>query len=563
MILLKNSKVQIYIAVLILMVSVAFAYWNVDTFEFLSLDDQSYIFGNPHVKSGLTWASIKWAFSTFEASNWHPITWMSHMLDFELYGLKPAGHHLTNFLLHLINTLALFFGLKTMTKSVVPSACASLLFGLHPLHVESVAWVSERKDVLSACFMFITIFVYAKFTFSKARRLYFGAILFYILGLLAKPMLVTLPFVLLLIDFWPLRRISFFSRLPGYSITPGFVSAVLMLLREKIPFFVLSVLSCIITSMAQISGGTVASTASLSLFSRLCNAILSYGNYIEKMIYPHNLAFFYPHMGIPTRWGTSIIAVALLAATFLFISVAKTLPYCIMGWLWFLGTLVPVIGIVQIGSQAMADRYTYIPLIGLFLSLSWGLHDLTRRFPRVRSVVIAVSVSVFIILIVQTRKQTNYWKNDSTLAEHALSVTRNNFFAYTLKANFLYANGNYNEAIQNSLFALKIRPSLISSRLNMGLCYLRLQKYPDAIAIFSDVLASDSSNIFANVNCGKALLFMGDFSNARQCFKRVLKKDSLHIPTLESMGLMYDLMHDSVKAEYYYSKIRTLPPVRR
>ena len=177
MILLKNSKVQIYIAVLILMVSVAFAYWNVDTFEFLSLDDQSYIFGNPHVKSGLTWASIKWAFSTFEASNWHPITWMSHMLDFELYGLKPAGHHLTNFLLHLINTLALFFGLKTMTKSVVPSACASLLFGLHPLHVESVAWVSERKDVLSACFMFITIFVYAKFTFSKARRLYFGAIL--------------------------------------------------------------------------------------------------------------------------------------------------------------------------------------------------------------------------------------------------------------------------------------------------------------------------------------------------------------------------------------------------
>ena len=549
-----GKNISTYCVVLILIAATSIAYWNVDKLEFLSIDDNYYVYGNSQIRSGITPATVKWAFSTTFASNWHPLTWISHMVDYQLYRLKPAGHHLTNFLFHVLNAVLLFFVLKMMTGSLIKSACVALLFGLHPLHVESVAWVSERKDVLSTFFMLIAMVSYSQFVLSAKRRFYFCAIIAFALGLMSKPMLVTLPFVLLLLDYWPFLRIktarSEMKRIIGQKTLRSFY----FLIIEKIPFFVLSALSCIVTYAAQHAGNAVVTTVRIPLFDRICNAAVSYVTYIGKMIWPVNSALYYPYSERQSLWLSIGAAVLLLCITVAFIRLAKSRPYGIAGWLWFLGTLVPVIGFVQVGGQEMADRYTYIPFIGLFIILAWGMHDISKLLPVVRPFIAVGTAIAFILLTLQTHKQVEFWKNDLTIAQRALSVTGNNFMAYNIKADYFLAHENYDEAKRNYLKSLAICPSSIFPRLQIGWICLRLKQYSEAIDFYSEILAYDSTNLKANANCGIGYLMQNDFAHSRQCLDRALQKDSLYRPALYAMGRMYEKLNNPQKAAYYFSK---------
>ena len=324
------------------------------SYDFINLDDNLYIYENSRVQAGLTLEGVAWAFTTFEAYNWHPLTWLSHMLDFQLFGLRPGLHHLTNLLFHLANTVLLFFVLRRMTGTLWRSGFVAALFALHPLHVESVAWVAERKDLLSAFFWFLSIWAYARYAERPGLNRYLPVLLFFSFGLLAKPMVVTLPFVLLLLDFWPLGRTQFHQAGPDNRPLQQKVS-VFRLVWEKIPLFALAAISIVVTFAAQQQGGALKSVEAFPLTTRIANALISYVSYIGKMIWPHNLAVYYPYSGSVPAWQAAGAGLVLLCLTVLVMWTAQKRPYLAVGWLWYLGTLVPVIGLVQVGSQAMAD----------------------------------------------------------------------------------------------------------------------------------------------------------------------------------------------------------------
>ena len=365
------------IKTILIMLALTFAtlavYWQLQYHEFTSYDDPWYV-GNPIVRNGLSWEGIRWAFQSTAATNWHPMAWLSHMLDFQLFGKQPSAHHLTNLFFHLASTLLLFLTLKEMTAAFWRSAFVAAMFALHPLHVESVAWVAERKDVLSAFFWFLTMAVYVEYAKRPARGKYLAALFIYILGLMAKPILVTLPFVLLLLDFWPLRRI------PSAAIERHRIwLAIRLLLLEKIPFFACSLFSSVITYYVQQEGGAVSSLQIVPINVRITNAFISYAEYLDKTVWPRELAVFYPYperILLSKALGAALIVIFI---SIIAIYLMRRAPYLFVGWFWYLGTLVPVIGLVQVGIQASADRYTYLPLIGIFLILSWGVEEVSRR----------------------------------------------------------------------------------------------------------------------------------------------------------------------------------------
>jgi len=383
------GKSQLIYLALALVTFVAFV--QVGHNDFINYDDAEYVTENEKVQKGLNIESFVWAFTTGHASNWHPLTWLSHMLDCQLYGLSPAGHHLTNLFLHLLNTLLLFGVLKTMTRAVWPSAFAAVLFAVHPLHVESVAWIAERKDVLSAFFWMLTMAAYLRYTKHPCIVRYLPVVFAFALGLMTKPMLVTLPFVLLLLDYWPLKRLQF-----GRINIPESQSHKRLIL-EKIPLFTLAAISSVITCIVQQSGGAMGGNEVLTVGVRLANALVSYVGYIHKMIYPKGLAVLYPHpldgVGL---WQpvVSFIILAVISAGVIFAS--RKRRYLATGWFWYLGTLIPVIGLVQVGSQAMADRYTYLPSIGIFIILAWGIPELLARW-RCRKVIPAVLAGIVLV----------------------------------------------------------------------------------------------------------------------------------------------------------------------
>ena len=350
-------------------------FWQVQNHEFLNFDDPLYVVDNPHVQRGLSLRSVWWSFGLFETGpNWIPLSWLSHMVDYQLYGLNPKGHHFNNLLLHIVNTLLLFIVLNRMTKAVWRSALVAALFAVHPLHVESVAWVSERKDVLSTFFWMLTLWAYARYVEKPGVKRYLPALLFFVLGLMSKSMLVTLPFLLLLLDYWPLGRLQVIG--PVKPVVRQF----LRLTREKTPFFFFFAVLCVLTFLGQQGANAVGSLDEFPLDIRVANALVAYMSYIGKMIWPHNLSFFYPHPGMVAWWKVSVSFLLLLCITFTAFKTLRSLPWVIVGWLWYLGTLLPVIGLVQVGFQAMADRYTYVPLIGMFIIVSWGMHYFVQRF---------------------------------------------------------------------------------------------------------------------------------------------------------------------------------------
>jgi len=460
----KHHDVLLCLFLVVLTLAV---YRQVQNFDFVNFDDHMYITENRHVKEGLTLKSTIWAFTTIHAANWHPLTWLSHMLDCQFFGMNSGRHHLTNLFFHITNSLLLFFVFRKMTGSSWQSGFVAALFALHPLHVESVAWVSERKDVLSAFFWMLTMWSYVWYVEHPGINRYLLVLLFFILGLMAKPMLVTLPFVLLLLDFYPLSRFQFQQSDDGNIFQQR--SIYLRLVLEKLPLFVLAAISSAVTLYAQKRGGAVMSLDVIPIKVRIANALVSYIKYIEKMIYPSELAVLYPFQGMLPWWEITGAGLLLVSISFLAIRVIKQSPYYAVGWLWYIGTLVPVIGLVQIGRQSMADRYTYIPLIGLFIVIAWGVPEIVAQW-RHRKILLTIFATVLLsILMTVTWKHLRHWGNSITLFEHTLEVTSNNYLAHNNLGVALDIQGRTQEAIDHYLKALRIKPDYVEAH-NNGIC---------------------------------------------------------------------------------------------
>jgi tetratricopeptide (TPR) repeat protein len=472
-------------------------YWQVRNFEFLSFDDDWYVSNNNYIKEGLTRDSIAWAFGftnqVAQTGNWHPLTSLSHILDVEFFGLKPAGHHLTNVILHAVNAILLFMVLQYMTGKPWRSAFVAALFALHPLHVESVAWVSECKDVLSTLFWLLTIYSYAWYARKPGISRYILTLLAFTGGLMAKSMLVTLPFVLLLLDYWPLQRFSISNRQSTIgnrqSLTLNSQFSILNSIFEKIPFFVLSAILCVITTIAQQSSWAIATQDNLPLNLRLLNVPISYVKYIEKTFWPSGLAFFYPHSGSDiSLWVSAASVLLLVILSILVFRFRQSHKYLPAGWLWYLGTLVPVIGIIQVGRQAMADRYTYIPLTGLFMIVAWGVCDLLENV-RYRKIILSLSAAAVLLpLGVVSWRQAGYWHDDITLFKRGTQAVKDNSWAYQLLGHALVREGRFDEAISSYKESIRLVPDSMEAQNDLGYALLQGGNIEGAIALYRKML---------------------------------------------------------------------------
>jgi len=533
--------------------------------QFINYDDPLYVTNNPHVKEGLTVKNILWAFTTTTASNWHPLTWLSHMLDVELFGLNPRGHHLTNVFIHTASTLLLFLLLTQITAAPWQSLFVAALFALHPLHVESVAWVAERKDVLSGFFWLLTLLFYAGYVRHGQLKYYLLTFFSFVLGLMSKPMLLTFPLVMFLFDYWPLGRFSFQCWKGRGAGGVSFGS----LVKEKIPFLFCSALSAMITLYAQGKGGTMSSLDVVPLANRIANALVAYAKYIEKTLWPSDLAFFYPFpLSLPLwqAFGSCALLILIFIAT---IHLRQRKPYLIVGWLWFLITLIPVIGLVQVGGQAMADRYTYIPLIGLFIMIGWGVPDLLRGFRlRYRSaILVTLSGLVIIALSAATWKQLGYWKDDISLYQHTLNITANNYIIFNNLGIALAERGEVDAAIQSYQEALRIWPKSANAHTNLGAALMSQGKFQEAIRHYDEALRLRPDYPLARINLSKALnnagvalAHQGKLDEAIRYFKEALRIDPEFADGYFNMGITLARMNRMDEAAEQFIYVLRLTP---
>jgi tetratricopeptide (TPR) repeat protein len=492
------------------------AFWQVRNCDFVNYDDHLYVTRNPDVQKGLSPASAWWALSTTYNSNWHPLTWLSLQLDYQLYRLNPAGYHVTNLLWHTANVLLVFWALRRMTGRLWPSAVVAAFFAVHPLHVESVAWVSERKDVLSTFFWMLTLLAYAHYVERPGIGRYACVFLALALGLSAKPMLVTLPCVLLLLDYWPLQRVT---REHGSSAadakprSPGKAWGSLML--EKTPLFLLAAGSCLVTFHAQSAGGSVRSLSDVSLPDRLANALLAYARYLASTLWPYDLSPFYPRVELDWTDRRLAGALALLVGiSFLTLWQARRRPYLLVGWLWFLGTLVPVIGLVQVGDQALADRYTYVPLIGLFIMAAWGGAELASLRPVFRPLVALAAAAALVACALGTWSQLAYWHDSIVLWEHTLRVTGPNAYArHGLGIAFRDA-GRLDEAVEQFKEALRIEPTYARCDIQLSFILGKQGKIDEAVAHFKSALGFRPDNAYVQLEVAIFLIQQGHASEA-------------------------------------------------
>ena len=583
---------------------------------FVNYDDSDYVTQNAHVQSGLRWANVVWAFTTGHASNWHPVTWLSHMLDCQLFGLNAGPQHLVSAGFHAANTVLLFLLLLRMTGALWRSALVAALFALHPLHVESVAWVSERKDVLSAFFFLLTVGAYVRYaeaqsskwsggatarqeakaqgpgsavthhvhppqccyggrasriTFHASRitphasHYYILALFLFALGLMSKPMLVTLPFVLLLLDYWPLQRLraglrnggpgssrrkeAQMSSGSGHSVSDQslLTSAATFseqalrpltlwrLLAEKAPFFLLVVGSSLVTFVVQRKGGAV--STSLSFGARVANALVSYVRYIGKLFWPENLSVLYPHPGHWPAWAVIASAALLLAVSAAVFVLGRRRPYLVVGWLWFCGMLIPVIGLVQVGVQSMADRYTYLPLIGLLIMVVWGCDDLIPARPwRVKVCATGAALSLATCALL-TEHQLSFWRDSETLFSHAVKVTRDNYLAYNNLGFYLSGLGKTAEAMENYRKSLKINPAYEDALNNLGYALAGQKKYAEAIPLYEAALRIKPGHVEVENNLGNALSETGQIDEAIKHYLIALKQQPDHADANNNLGI--------------------------
>ncbi|HEY1717934.1 MAG TPA: tetratricopeptide repeat protein [Verrucomicrobiae bacterium] len=533
---------------LLLVLLTLLVYLPVTRNSFVAYDDGEYVTENRIVQNGLTWAGIKWAFTTFHASNWHPLTWISHMMDCQLFGLNAGMHHFVNALFHAVNVVLLFALIWRLTGALWPGAIIAALFAWHPLHVESVAWVSERKDVLSTFFGLLALLSYARYAQRRSRvegreskagdavsaldsRLstldYFLALLMFALGLMAKPMLVTLPFVLLLLDYWPLKRVEGCQLKVEGSEVRNFLQPLtfnLQLLTEKLPFFLLSAAACVVTFLAQ-KGQAVVSLDEVGLDLRLANVFLSYGSYLLKAIWPANLAVIY-QLHSQFSWIQLLSsAAALFVISLLVWRARRQCPYLLVGWLWFLGTLVPVIGLVQVGSAAMADRYTYFPLVGIFIAVVFGVRDLAKHFRLPKMIPACGAVLILAACVALTERQLSYWRNDETLFAHAAAVTKNSEIAHLNLAGILAMQGHKTEAVAEYRKALQIEPGRAESHGDFAALLDSAGKPDEALAEFRKALQMNPKIEPIHDNFGVLLVELGRLDEAIKQFTEAARLD--------------------------------------
>jgi Flp pilus assembly protein TadD len=507
---------------------------------FNALDDDLYVTQNPMVEAGLTAGGVRWAFTTFHANNWHPLTWLSLQLDAQLFGAQAWGFHLTNLVLHVVNVVLLFGILARITGATWRSAMVAALFAIHPLHVESVAWIAERKDVLSTMFGFLTIGAYAWYAGRPALGRYLVVALLYALGLMAKPMLVTLPFVLLLLDYWPLRRwqpagLQSTSR-PAPTALPRYAPAApVRLVLEKVPLLVLAA-GCA-TATIQAQQWVVQSLTRYPIEVRLMNTLVAYADYVAQMFWPINLAFYYPHPASSlAAWQPVAAGLLLVAVTLIALREAGSRPYLAVGWFWFLGMLVPVIGLVQVGGQAMADRYTYVPLIGLFLALVWLSADWCASHHTPRAALATGAAVILLACAVLTWIQVGFWQSSNGMLEHTIAVTQDNYRAHINLGSNLIGEGKIREAKQHLNTAIGIKPDEPLAHLVLGMAYYRENRLEEAISCFRKALELKPDLPDAYDNLGKALLRQGKTDYAVKEFKKALELAPEHAEAELNLG---------------------------
>ncbi len=521
----RNVIVFVYF---VLILSTLLVYWQVRNFDFVNYDDKVYVSENPHVLNGLSRSGVIWAFTSCYFGYWQPLTWLSLMVDCKLFGALPGRIHLVNVFLHIANTLLLFSVLKKMTGSLWSSAFVSAVFAIHPMHVESVAWIAERKDVLSTFFLLLTLAAYTGYTKSPTIYRYIASLVLFAFGLMAKPILVTLPFLLLLLDYWPLNRLMaqtpILGRPEAKSAPPTHKQSIYCCLLEKIPFLVLSVVSSIITFLTQKSGAIIYDTKTVPLMDRASNAFLSYARYIGKLFWPQNLAVFYPFdAGSFVFWQVTMSIVLLIVTSVLVIRFGRNRKYLPVGWFWYIGTLVPVIGLVKFTGSSYADRFTYIPYIGLFIMLAWGLPELLSKW-RYRKIVLGMAASMTLTALgTGAYRQVSVWKNSITLFSHAIEVTRNNASVHNYLGNSYFDLKRYQDAMESCRQAINIKPDYAEAHYYLGNACLHLGRYQDAAEAYKQAIKIKPGYTEAHNNLGNAYSNLGRYQDAIEAYQQAIK----------------------------------------
>jgi Flp pilus assembly protein TadD len=538
-------------AALLALVTIAI-YLPVMRHAFVNHDDPLYVTDNPHVRAGLTWEGLAWAFGRVHGDQtyWHPLSWVSHMVDGQLYGLNPGGHHRTSMLLHAANAVLVFLVFRRMTGAFWRCVVLAALFALHPLQVDSVAWVAERKTLLSAFFWLLTLWAYARYaevqspafhTTNHGSRITHYPSFFYVLslfflacGLMCKPVLVTLPFVLLLLDYWPLQRFQLSTlnaqrptspplRGLGLKAQDSRLKVLLPLLWEKLPFFALAVASSVITVLGHQALGVLNSVSRLPWDARLENALVSYVRYLGKTFWPSRLAVFYPY---PTAWPMGEVvacALLLLAISGLVLGTVRSRPWLFVGWFWFLGVLVPFIGLIQAGAQAMADRFMYVPVLGVFVAMIWGLHGLAKGGRYQQNGLSVAGAAAIVVCLVLTRQQLGHWKDSEALSRHALEVTENNWLAHLNLGSALDEKGQSDEAIREFQEALRLKPGYAQAHNNLGVALVRKGQINEGISQYHEAIRLKPDYALAHSNLGIALVRNGQSDEGIREFQEAIR----------------------------------------
>ncbi len=538
----SNSGVSnglIFAIVCFIAVLTIVTFWQVTDCKFLTFDDDVYVTKNPHVQEGLTQKSIKWAFSTLYAGFWHPLTWLSFMLDYQLYGLDSGGFHVTNLLLHVASAVLLFLAFTQMTHSVWPSAFVACLFAVHPLSVESVAWVAERKNVLCIFFWMFTLWTYARYVQRPGVQRYLAVLFTFTLGLMAKSMIITLPFLLLILDYWPLGRLSFSKsvKIEKYKKNRRQESLV-KLVSEKFVLIIIAAVFVILTLLAEHKWGVVKSFDMYPLRIRIGNAMVSYVNYIGKIFWPVNLSVFYPHPENALNYRLVFAAIGvLIGITVLIFSTGRSRRWLIVGWLWFFVTLLPVIGLIQIGLHAMADRYAYGTIIGIFIIVAWQSPKLFSRFRNIKPAIAIAGCLVIFVLAGLTRVQVGYWKDSITLFSHAAKVTSNNYWAHNNIGVTLVEHGQIYQAIGHYKKALEIEPNNSMILNNMGTALANAGQVGEAILRYKQAIRSQPLDWNSRNNLGVAFLNQNQIEQAIVNFRQAVKLKPGYVEAHNNWGI--------------------------
>jgi protein O-mannosyl-transferase len=548
---LSTGKQILIVCIVLTLVTLA-VYWQVNQFDFVSFDDNNYVTENSHIRSGITLDGIRWAFSTKYFDGWHPPIWLSFMLDYQLFGLNAGGYHLTNLILHIMNTLLIFLLFSRMTGAIWKSAFVAAFFAFHPLHVESVAWISERKDVMSMFFGILTLYLYVRYTEKPDIRRYILVLFLFACALVCKPMVVTLPLIMILLDYWPLSRCPIGNKSGKYNLF-------LWQLKEKMPFFILSAFFVMMTIYAHPSRPV----RHFPLVSRLAGATVSFVAYLEKTFIPNDMVVFYPFPAQIPIWQVGGALLLIVAVTIIIFKMTRRFPYLFVGWLWYVITIAPVIGVIQVSNHAMADRYTYLPSIGVAVMLGWGMPAFIKNKDMQKKILFPAGIAFLAILSILTWKQCSYWKNTITLFNHALKVTENNYIAHNNIGVTLLDKGKIAEAVFHFNRSIHIEPDYIDAYINLGNAYVKLGEHQKAFENFNKAISINPNhlnNFNAYNNRGIAYARQGKFNDAINDFNKSISLKPEYADSHYNRGVAYANKGLYQQAINDYDKSITLKP---